>query len=80
MAALRNALNDARTAHPAAIEQTGSASFAISVLDPPWRQHFQGTEDHAGDQPPPSRPYLKVAQVVQESGVLTSVKLILGVN
>ena len=80
VAALRNALNDARAAHPAAIEQTGSASFAISVLDPPWRQHFQGTEDHAGDQPPPSRPYLEVAQVVQEPGVLSSVKLILGVH
>jgi hypothetical protein len=80
VAALRNALNDARATHPQAIEQTGSASFAISVLDPPWRQHFQGTEDHAGDQPPPSRPYLQVAQVVQEPAVLTSVKLILGVS
>jgi len=80
VAALRNALSDARAAHPGAIQQTGSASFAISVLDPPWRQHFQGTEDHAGDQPPPSRPFLRVAQVVQEPGVLTSVKLVLGVN
>jgi hypothetical protein len=80
VAALRNALQDATAAHPQAIQQTGAASFAISVLDPPWRQHFQGTEDHAGDAPPVSRPYAQVAQIVEQAGVLASVKLILGVH
>jgi hypothetical protein len=28
-------------------EQNGSASFAIEVLQPPWRQRFEGTVDHA---------------------------------
>jgi hypothetical protein len=27
------------------VPQTGSAAFAIAVLDPPWRQRFEGTED-----------------------------------
>jgi hypothetical protein len=27
------------------VAQTGSAAFAIAVLDPPWRQRFEGTED-----------------------------------
>ena len=47
VAALRAALEAARAAHPTAVEQKGAAALAISVLDPPWRQHFQGTEDHA---------------------------------
>lgn len=29
------------------VAQTGSASLAIAVLDPPWRQRFEGTVDHA---------------------------------
>jgi hypothetical protein len=78
VAALRDALQAATAAHPQAIQQTGSAAFAISVLDPPWRQHFQGTEDHAGDVPPAPRPYLPVAATVEQAGVLASVRLILG--
>ena len=31
--------------HP--VVQTGSASLAIAVLNPPWRQRFEGTVDHA---------------------------------
>jgi hypothetical protein len=27
---------------------TGGGSFALQALDPPWRQHFQGTTDEAG--------------------------------
>lgn len=30
-------------------QQTGSASFALEVLQPPWRQRFEGTVDHAGE-------------------------------
>jgi hypothetical protein len=29
------------------IQQTGSAAFAIAVLNPPWRQRFEGVVDHA---------------------------------
>jgi hypothetical protein len=28
-------------------EQKGSSAFAIEVLNPPWRQRFEGTVDHA---------------------------------
>ncbi|HKD78091.1 MAG TPA: hypothetical protein VKH81_00250 [Candidatus Angelobacter sp.] len=28
--------------------QTGGASFAVEVLNPPWRQRFEGTQDNAG--------------------------------
>ena len=80
VAALRDALEAARVAHPQAIEQTGSAAFAISVLDPPWRQHFEGTVDHADTGAPPNRIYVQVADVVQRAAVLSSVKTIMGVN
>lgn len=36
------------------ISQTGSAAFAIAVLNPPWRQRFEGTQDLAGDEPSPT--------------------------
>ena len=29
--------------------QSGSAIFALEVLQPPWRQRFEGTVDHAGE-------------------------------
>jgi len=47
---LRRRLNQARTQHPTAVNVTGSASYAIGVLDPPWRQRFEGTVDNAGTQ------------------------------
>lgn len=30
-------------------QQSGSANFAVEVLQPPWRQRFEGTVDHAGE-------------------------------
>jgi hypothetical protein len=75
--ALRDALTAARAAHPTAVEQTGAASFAIAVLDPPWRQHFEGTEDHAqtGDSGFIDRlRFVEVAQSVREGSLLLSVK------
>jgi hypothetical protein len=30
-------------------QQNGSANFAVEVLQPPWRQRFEGTVDHAGE-------------------------------
>jgi hypothetical protein len=47
---LRRRLNQARAQHPTAVNVTGSASYAIGVLDPPWRQRFEGTVDNAGTQ------------------------------
>ena len=29
------------------VQQTGSGAFAIAVLNPPWRQRFEGVVDHA---------------------------------
>lgn len=42
------AANPPGNPHPVA--QTGSASLAIAMLNPPWRQRFEGTVDHA-EQP-----------------------------
>jgi len=72
--ALRDALQAARAAHPTAVDQTGSGAFAISVLDPPWRQHFEGTEDHAQTEPTPDRRFIKVAQTVREASLLMTVR------
>lgn len=47
---LRRRLFQARAPYPVAVEQTGSASFAISVLSPPWRQRFEDAVDRAGTQ------------------------------
>ena len=47
---LRRQLNLMRAKVPTALPITGSASFAIAVLDPPWRQRFEGTVDQAGTQ------------------------------
>lgn len=47
---LRRRLFQAQSTYPTAIAQTGSASFAISVLNPPWRQRFEGSVDQAGTQ------------------------------
>ena len=80
VAALRDALQAARASHPSAVDQNGSAAFAISVLDPPWRQHFEGTEDHADTGAPSTRMYVNVAEVVQQAIVLSSVKTVLGVH
>jgi len=80
VAALRDALQTARAAHPEAVNQNGSAAFAITVLDPPWRQHFEGTVDNADTGEPPTRTYLEVASLVQRAAVLSSVKTVLGVD
>jgi hypothetical protein len=77
VAALRDALQQQRASHPTAIDQTGSGAFAIAVLDPPWRQHFEGTEDHAQTQPPGPPTFVGVAGIVRETTLLTSVKTIL---
>jgi hypothetical protein len=50
VAELRRRLYTAQATYPTAVQQTGSAAFAISVLNPPWRQRFEGSEDKAGTQ------------------------------
>lgn len=79
VAALRDALQQQRGAHPGAVDQTGSGAFAISVLDPPWRQHFEGTEDHADTGAPGPNPlqFVSVANVVRSDVLFNNVKLIL---
>jgi hypothetical protein len=47
---LRRRINQAAAQHPTAVNVTGAASYAIGVLDPPWRQRFEGTVDNAGTQ------------------------------
>jgi hypothetical protein len=75
--ALRDALQQARAAHPSAVDQTGAGAFAISVLDPPWRQHFEGTEDHAQTSPRAPRPFVEVATTVRSNALLSSVRTLL---
>jgi hypothetical protein len=81
VSALRDALEQAKSAHPTAVEQTGSGAFAISVLDPPWRQHFEGTEDHAdtGAAGIGLPLFVDVSLAVQQPVLLTNVKTLLEV-
>lgn len=48
VAELRKRLFQAQATNPSMPQQTGSASFAVEVLNPPWRQRFEGTKDYAG--------------------------------
>jgi hypothetical protein len=75
---LRRQLNVFRSTAPTAIPVTGSASFAIAVLDPPWRQRFEGTVDHAGTQVT-SGGFVanrNIAQRVTDSALLDEVRLL----
>lgn len=61
------------------IQQTGSAAFAIAVLNPPWRQRFEGTEDLAGDPPPPAGlNVLQVSQRVRQTTLRVAVETVFG--
>lgn len=81
VAALRDALKAAEAGNPEAIDQTGSGSFAIAVLDPPWRQHFQGTVDNAETGlPGRNLEFVNVTFAVQQPLVLSAVKTIMGVQ
>jgi hypothetical protein len=81
VAALRSRLQAQKDAHPTAtpahaIAQTGSAAFAISVLDPPWRQRFEGTVDFAGEPSTPKH-FLAVSQTVQQTTLRLTIKQVL---
>lgn len=45
---LRRALYKAQQADATMPQQTGGASLAVEVLNPPWRQRFEGTKDNRG--------------------------------
>jgi hypothetical protein len=49
VAELRKRLFQAQQGEPRMPVQTGSANFAVQVLQPPWRQRFEGMVDHAGE-------------------------------
>jgi hypothetical protein len=75
---LRRQLNLFRSTALTAIPVTGSASFAVAVLDPPWRQRFEGTVDQAGTQVI-SGGFVanrNIAQRVTDSALLDEVRLL----
>jgi hypothetical protein len=53
----------------------GSASLAIEVLDPPWRQRFEGTVDQAGTGGGSGAfaPFLLIANRVTDQATVTAV-------
>jgi hypothetical protein len=73
---LRRRLNQATAQHPTQVNVTGSASFAIAVLDPPWRQRFEGTVDEAGTQNTSGGfvANLQIAQRVAENATFDQVR------
>lgn len=79
VAALRDALQQQTAKYPDAIGQTGSAAFAISLLDPPWRQHFEGTEDH-GEADSGGLPsvFVKVINLVKQEALHQNLNVLLG--
>jgi hypothetical protein len=62
VSALRRALHLQKAVHNEMPEQTGSASFAIEVLQFPWRQRFEGTVDQA-EQPAGSGRFVSVVLI-----------------
>lgn len=72
VSALRDRLHRARAAQPAAISQTGPAAFAISVLNPPFRQPFEG----AGAVRPTVT--VSVAHRVLDEALFTELRLTIG--
>jgi hypothetical protein len=76
--ALRDALAQQRSTFPQMPPQDGSANFAVEVLNPPWRQRFEGTEDKAGGTGKPGRvnfvPKFAIASRVQDYATVTAFK------
>jgi hypothetical protein len=76
---LYNALANAKNSQSTMPAINGSASFAIEVLDVPWRQRFEGTEDHAGGGGAIGFvPFLSIAARVTEQATLTAVQHLVG--
>jgi len=75
--ALYNALANAKNTNPTMPAINGSASFAIEVLNPPWRQRFEGTVDEAGGGSGAFIPFVMIAGRVTEAATLTAVEQLL---
>lgn len=77
--ALYDALANARNAHPTMPAINGSASFAIEVLNPPWRQRFEGTVDQAGAGSSGAfSGFVMIAARVFDAATLTAVRQLTG--
>jgi hypothetical protein len=76
---LYNALWNAKNSNPTMPNIDGSASFAIEVLNPPWRQRFEGTVDEAGGGSGAFVPFTMVAVRVTDAATLTAVQQLVGV-
>jgi hypothetical protein len=55
------------------IAQTGAGAFAIAVLNPPWRQRFEGTEDKAGEEPAAPAAFVSVTGRVRVNALRLAV-------
>jgi hypothetical protein len=75
---LYNLLANSRATEPSMPNIDGSAAFAIEVLNPPWRQRFEGTVDNAGEGSGAFAPFLMVASRVTEDSTRTAVKNLVG--
>jgi hypothetical protein len=80
VAELRRRLFAAQAANPTEIQQTGAASFAISVLNYPWRQRFEGSVDQAGTQNISGGfvPHLHLAQGVTNAATFDAFERLVG--
>jgi hypothetical protein len=77
--ALYNALDTAQATHNTMPPINGSASFAVEVLDPPWRQRFEGTVDQAGGGGPVGFvSFLSIASRVTDQATFTAVQQLVG--
>jgi hypothetical protein len=77
IAGLRRALFTAKQSDATMPAQTGGASLAIEVLNLPWRQRFEGTEDHRGGTGQPSagfRSSISIAARVLDSATKLAVQ------
>jgi hypothetical protein len=74
-------LHQDRAVRPEIPPQTGGGSFALQVLDPPWRQHFEGTEDHTEVGTGSNRQVLvSIAVRVQDTNVQSSYLRLIAIN
>jgi hypothetical protein len=77
--ALYNGLANQQKTHSTMPVINGSAAFAIEALDPPFRQRFEGTVDHAGGGGPVGFvSFVSVATRVTEQATLTAVQQLVG--
>lgn len=61
--------------------QTGGGSFALQVLEPPWRQRFEGTEDHSEVlEDRKSQIFIRVASRVEDKEIQASYLRMIAIN